>query len=89
MMFTNVSTIIPGGIFIGETNAIIMTANGDAVTMKSQGIAWPSGNGGSSRAASFQTPQSPKLMRLNKIIGLHEYETDINNDWIGKIREWK
>jgi hypothetical protein len=89
MMFTNVSTMMPEGIYMGETNAIIMTANGDVVNMKSQGMAWPSANGGSSRSTSFQMTQSPKLMRLNKVIGLHEYETDINNDWTGKIWEWK
>ena len=88
IMFTNIVTMT-GGIFMGETNAVIMTATGDVIKMKSIDIAYHSGNGGSSRAGSIQMTDSPKFARLNKVIGLHEYETDMNNNFVGKIWEWK
>ncbi len=28
-------------------------------------------------------------MRLVKMILVHEYETDMSNNWVGKIWEWK
>jgi hypothetical protein len=51
LMYTNVATM-QDGLFVGETNAVIMIATGDALMMKSNSVAWPSGNGGTSRAAS-------------------------------------
>jgi hypothetical protein len=88
MSFTAVSTM-QNGVFVGEGNGIIMTKDGDTVIMKSNSIAWSTGKGGTTRSASLQTTQSQKLIRLNKIIGLLEYETDMNDNWTGKMREWK
>ena len=89
IMFTDVSMTMPNGTFVGESNGLISTMEGDSVTMKMTGIAWSSGKGGTSRGASTQMTQSQKLMPLNKVICLHEYETDMNGDWTGKIWEWK
>jgi hypothetical protein len=88
MLSTSVGTMA-NGLFTGEANTVITTMDGDAVMMKGNAVGWPSGNGGTTRAASLQTTQSQKLARLNKVIGLHEYETDMDNNWIGKIWEWK
>jgi hypothetical protein len=57
----------------------------------SKGIAvgFPSGNGGSTRASSIHTTQSQKLARLNTVVGMHEYETDKQDNFSGKIWEWK
>jgi hypothetical protein len=88
MYFTVVSTM-QNGIFVGEGNGIIMTKDGDTVIMKSNSIAWSTGKGGTTRSTSLQTTQSQKLIRLNKVIGLLEYETDMNDNWTGKMWEWK
>ena len=85
---TSVGTMA-NGLFVGEVNSLITTMDGDSVMMKGNAVGWPSGKGGTTRAASLQTTQSQKLMRLNKVIGLHEYETDMNDNWTGKIWEWK
>ena len=57
--------------------------------MKAYAVGYPSGNGGISRGASVQTTSAEKLMRLNKAILLHEYQTDMTGNWTGKIWEWK
>ncbi len=88
MMNTAVGTMA-NGVFVGEVNCLITTMDGDTVTMKANAISWQSEKGGITRSASYQMTQSQKLMRLNKVIGLHEYETDENGDWKGKIWEWK
>ena len=88
IMSTAIATIV-NGTFKGEVNSLITTMDGSAVMMKGNAVSWQSEKGGVTRAASIQTTQSEKLMRLNKVIGLHEYETDENGDWKGKIWEWK
>jgi hypothetical protein len=57
--------------------------------MKMDSISWQSEKGGVTRGASYQMTDSEKLMRLNKVIGLHELETDEMGKWTGKIWEWK
>ena len=88
LLSTSVGTM-ENGLFTGEVTSVINTMDGDAVTMKSFAIGWPSGKGGRTRATSIHTTRSQKLARLNKVIGLHEYETDMDNNWTGKIWEWK
>lgn len=77
------------GVFTGEVNCMITTMEGDAVMMKACAAGWSSEKGGVTRAASYQITKSQKLMRLTKMIGLHEYETDMKDEWTGKIWEWK
>ena len=81
--------IMANGIFMGETNSVFTTMDGESVMSKGIAVGFPSGNGGSTRAASIHTTQSKKLERLNKIVGMHEYETDMQDNFIGKIWEWK
>jgi hypothetical protein len=88
LLSTSVGTMA-NGIFMGEATSVITTVDGETVMSKGIAVGWPSGNGGSTRAASIQTTQSQKLSRLNKIVGLHEYETDMSDNWTGKIWEWK
>jgi phosphoserine aminotransferase len=88
IMSTAIATIA-NGTFKGEVNSLITTMDGSAVMMKGNAVSWQSEKGGVTRAASIQTTQSEKLMRLNKVIGIHEYETDEMGNWTGKIWEWK
>lgn len=86
--FTTVGAML-NGIFTGEGNGLITTMAGDTIMLKMNSVGYPSGNGGISRGASIQMTQSQNLIRLNKVICLHEYETDLNDNWTGKIWEWK
>ena len=88
ILFTTVGTM-SNGFFTGEGNGVITTMAGDTITLKMNSIGWPSGNGGISRGASTQVTQSQTLIRLNKAILLHEYQTDMTDNWTGKIWEWK
>jgi hypothetical protein len=81
--------IMENGVFSGEVNSSITTMDGQMVTMQAVAIGYPSGNGGLSRGASIQTTASEKFIRLNKAILLHEYQTDMTDNWTGKIWEWK
>jgi hypothetical protein len=85
---TSTGTMQSGG-FVGEVNSVITTMTGESVVCKGNAVGFPSGNGGATRAASYQTTSAEKLMRLNKVIAVHEYETDMSDNWTGKIWEWK
>jgi hypothetical protein len=89
ILSTSVGTMGANGIFMGEVTSSFMTIEGDSIMSKGVAVAFPSGNGGVTRAASIHMTQSPKLARLNKVVGLHEYETDMQDNFTGKIWEWK
>jgi hypothetical protein len=81
--------IMQSGSFVGEVNSAITTAAGDSVILRGNAVGYPSGNGGATRAATYQTTSAETFMRLNKVIAVHEYETDMTDNWTGKIWEWK
>ncbi len=88
VLATSVGTMT-NGVFTGESNSVFTTMEGETVISKGIAVGYPSGNGGSTRAASIHTTQSKKLERLNKIVGMQEYETDMQDNFTGKIWEWK
>jgi hypothetical protein len=85
---TSIGTMTKG-VFSGEVYALITTKDGQTVFCKSNGVGYPSGNGGLSRAASVQVAQSENFSWLNKAILIHEFITDITDNWVGKIWAWK
>jgi len=85
---TSIGTM-QNGVFSGEVYASITTMDGETIFCKANAIGYPSQNGGISRAASVQIVQSEKFKKLNKSILLHEYETDMSDNWNGKIWEWR
>jgi hypothetical protein len=88
IMFTTTG-FMGNGLFVGEGTGVITTMTGETVTLQMNSIGWPSENGGLSRGASIQVADSEKLMDLNKIICLHEYVTEMRDNWVGKIWAWK
>jgi hypothetical protein len=88
LVSTSVGTMT-NGIFMGEVNSVFTTMEGETIMSKGVAVGYPSGNGGATRGASIHTTQSQKLARLNKVVGMHEYETDMDDNWTGKIWEWK
>jgi len=89
LLSTSVGTMGADGVFMGEGNGSIMTMEGEVLLMKGIAIGYPSGKGGTTRTATVHTTQSKKLARLNKVVGVHEYETDMQDNWTAKIWEWK
>jgi hypothetical protein len=83
--------VMENGVFSGEVNASITTMDAETITMQAYAVGYPtpSGNGGISRAASTQTTFSDKFIELNKAVLLHEYVTDMADNWTGKIWRWK
>lgn len=77
------------GIFMGDVTTVFTTIEGENVTAKGVAVGFPSGSGGATRAASIHITESEKLARLNKVVGMHEYKTDMQDNWTGKIWEWK
>jgi hypothetical protein len=88
MLFTTVG-VMSDGLFMGEGTGVITTMAGETVTLQMNAVGWSSGNGGVSRGAATQVTSSEALMRLNKVVCLHEYQTDMQDNWVGKIWEWK
>ena len=76
-------------VFMGEVTSVFTTMEGETVMSKGIAVGFPSGNGGATRSASIHMTKSDKLSRLNKVVGMHEYETDMQDIWTGKIWEWK
>jgi len=77
------------GTYMGEVNSIITLTDGNSITLKGNAVSWASEKGGTTRAGTVQTTSSEKLMPLVKMVLVHEYETDMMNNWVGKIWEWK
>ncbi len=88
MLFTTVG-LMSDGLFMGEGTGVITTMAGEALTLQMNSIGLSSGNGGVSRGASTQVTSSEILARLNRVICLHEYRTDLTDNWVGKIWVWK
>jgi hypothetical protein len=89
MISTSVGNMATNGVFMGEVTSVFNTMEGETVTAKGIAVGFPSGNGGATRAASIHMTSSQKFARLNKVVGMHEYETDMQDNWTGKIWEWK
>jgi hypothetical protein len=88
-LMSTATVSVANGVYVGEVNSLITTMDGGAVMMKGNAVSWQSEKGGTTRAASIQTTQSQKLIRLNKVVAVHEYETDEMGNWEGRIWEWK
>ena len=88
MVSTTVGTMA-NGVFMGDVNSMMTTMTGDLVMMKGNAVAWSTGNGGTTRVATIHTTTAQKLARLNKVLGVYEIDTDMENNFSGKIWEWK
>jgi hypothetical protein len=88
---TGVFIRMPNGVLMEEGNGLISTIEHDVAIMEIKRIGVAAGKGRSAkfREATYYVTQSEKLMRLNKVIGISEFDTDENGDWTLKIWEWK
>ena len=90
-MDTGVGTLMPNGVTMIEGDGMIMTAEGEVVMVKINGIGWPTGKGlkSSYRGACYFMTSSPKLASLNKTVGVWEHESDEKGDYSLKVWAWK
>lgn len=88
---TGVFTRMPNGALIEVGNGLITTSDHDVAVLKIArlGVAAGKGRAASFREATYYVTESEKLARLNRVIGVSEFETDENGDWTLKVWEWK
>jgi len=91
IMATVVFWQVPTGVNMLEGNGMEMTAEGENVMHKFDGISLPMGKGwkSSNRGAVYFMTASPKLASLNKIVGVWEWESEENGDFTVKVWAWK
>jgi hypothetical protein len=79
-----------GGFLFGEGQGVITTKDGDMATWVGHGFGRPQPGGGVSwRGCVYYRTGSQRLSRLNGAVGVFEYETDANDNTVGKVWEWK
>jgi hypothetical protein len=90
-MGTYVSQLRPDGTLFGEGQGVLMTADGDAVSWRGQGIGRFTGRGGATswRGVIFYETASQTLARLNGIAGVFEFEVDEGDKVEAKDWQWK
>ena len=91
LMATAVFSLMPNGVNMIDGNGMEMTAEGESAMHKFDGIGWSTGKGwkSSNRGAVYFMTSSPKLLSLNKTVGVWEWENDENGDFIVKVWAWK
>lgn len=95
LVATGVVTPLPDGTSMADGNGLITTTDDDAVAFRINGLGWPTGKGGkvAFRGATYHSTQSQKLMRLNRVVGLWEYDGEYDTDgtftWTFRLWEWK
>ncbi|MFE6865934.1 hypothetical protein ACFVFS_05215 [Kitasatospora sp. NPDC057692] len=78
------------GTLRGEGQGVDMTADGQGVVWHGTGIGhFTEGGGTSWRGALFFHTASPRLDRLNHVVGLFEYEVTPDGKSTGTFHEWK
>ena len=91
IMATVVFWQVPTGVNMIDGNGIEMTAEGENVMHKFNGIGWSTGKGwkSSNRGAVYFMTSAPRLASLNKTVGVWEWESDENGDFTVKVWAWK
>ncbi len=88
---TGVLSRSTNGVLMEEATGLVTTAEHDVAIVKITRIAVASGKKRAAefRGTSYFTTQSDKLLRLNKIVGVSEFNTDEKGDWVLREWEWK
>jgi hypothetical protein len=89
-MGSYVSEMTAQGVLNGEGQGIAMSAQGDALTWKGHGTGWPNEKGGTTfRYSVVMQTASAKWARLNKVLGVGEWEVDAQGNGVATLWEWK
>jgi hypothetical protein len=92
LMMTGIGSMASPGHLHAEGHGMAMTREGDGAigtTIAVVNLAGAGGVAGTTRGAIMFRTQSPKLARLNGVIGLFEAEQDRQGDIQVKVWEWK
>lgn len=91
IMATAVFFLTPTGVNMLEGNGVTTTVEGESAMYKFNGIGWSTGKGlkSSIRGAVYFMTNSPKLVSLNKTVGVWEWENSENGDFSVKVWAWK
>lgn len=80
----------PDGTLYGEGQGVLLMPDGGMATWKGQGVGrFLAGGAVSYRGAIYYSTATPKLVRLNSLAGVFEFEVDANGNTHSKIWEWK
>ncbi|WP_084964467.1 hypothetical protein [Thermoactinospora rubra] len=90
-MGTYTSVPRPDGTLFGEGQGVMMSADGDVVTWRGQGIGRITGAGGGSswRGAIYYRSESERFARINGCVGVFEFEVDDSGKTSAQVWEWK
>jgi hypothetical protein len=84
------AVVRPDGNLYGEGDGLFMGSGGEMATWKGQGLGkFGAGGAVSYRGALYFSSASPKLERLNNVVGAYEYEVDAQGNTHTKFWEWK
>jgi hypothetical protein len=88
---TAVSKRMQSGVVMAEGDGVVTTVDGEVVLIRKIGIGRASGAGwkASRRGVFFHTTQSPKLIQLNSVVGVWEFESEEDGNWHVVVWEWK
>ncbi len=80
----------PDGSLYGEGQGVILTTTGGMVTWKGGGVGKILETGAVNyRGAIYFTTATPQLTRLNPVVGVFEYDVDVEGNTHTKLWEWK
>ena len=84
------SSMNPEGFLNGQGQGMAMSKTGDMLTWKGHGVGWPNDKGGTTfRYSLIMETMSPKWARLNKVLGIGEWDTDAAGHGHAILWEWK
>jgi hypothetical protein len=80
----------PDGTLYGEGHGILMTNQGDQIAWKGSGVGgFKEGGTVTYRGAIYYQTASAKMLRLNSVAGVFEFESTAGGDTHSKVWEWK
>jgi hypothetical protein len=83
------SVRLPDGRLAGKGRGVLMTQDGETVSWKGTGLGrFVEGGIISWRGAIYYRTDSPRLARLNEIVGLYENDVDESGKMTGALWEW-
>jgi len=89
-MGTYVSEFRTNGTMYGEGQGILMGENGEIINWKGQGVGTLTPPGSVSyRGSLYYDTQADNLKGLNKLVGIFEYEVDVDGNTTSEVFEWK
>lgn len=90
-MGSYISVTRPDGTLVGDGQGVTMTENGEMVSWHGEGVGHFTGHGTavSYRGAVYFQTTAERLLRLNNIVGVFEYESDEGGKTSDKTYEWR